>query len=419
MATHIVVGDNQELNRIAGWQPTIALSDTLRDIPDYWGRVVQKMKTTSNVAIVHDWVVKLGGAERCLESFVNLLKPRTIFTLLADPESLKHLGIKEAMVQQSFVAKLPRALQWYTMYLPMFPHAVEAWDLREYDVVLSSSHAVAKGVLTTQGQLHVCYCYTPMRYAWDLFFDYLPSNRLLRTLVQLNMHNLRQWDQFSSSRVDYFIAISEVVARRIWATYRREAEVIYPPVDVDRFSIGVKKEEFFLFVSRLVKYKKPRLVVETFNQSGLPLVVIGDGPELKALQKIAKQNITFLGWQPDDTVTHYMERARALVYPAYEDFGIVPVEAQSAGTSVIAFNKGGVTETVKDLGASDSPTGILFEEQTVQSLEGAIRTFCEHEGQFKPEALRRHAEQFGAQRFAEQITHFIGTKYRQFQGRKQ
>ena len=377
------------------------------------------------VALMHEWLVNIGGSEKCVASFNNIFPGSDLFTIVHDPSVAASMGFS-GKITGTFINKLPGAARWYQRYLPLMPLAVEQLNLEGYDLILSSSHAFAKGVLTRADQMHVCYCHTPVRYAWDLYHQYLREWGLHRGLLSWParsiLHYLRLFDVSSANRVDHFIANSRYVARRIWRTYRREATVIYPPVDVDLFQPGNKKDNFFLVLSRLVPYKKVDLIVEAFAKNGLPLVVVGDGPDMNKIRKLATKNIEILGWQPAGEASGYMSRARALIFAADEDFGIVPVEAQACGTPVIAFGKGGVLETVNPLRISGKqegedgyiPTGIFFEQQTPDSLNDAVAEFIRNEVNFDRQALRRHALGFGRERFEREIRLFIEERWRKF-----
>ncbi|MHB8919083.1 MAG: glycosyltransferase family 4 protein [Desulfocucumaceae bacterium] len=375
-----------------------------------------------NLALVHDWVVTIGGAERCLEVFHEFWPEAPLYTLVYREESVERLGFESGQVRASCLQRFPRAQKWYRKYLPFYPLAIEQFDLSGYDVILSSSHAAAKGVLTRSDQLHICYCHTPVRYAWDLTHRYLKENGLERgvrgLLARAILHYIRSWDAMTANRVDFFITNSRYTARRIWRAYRRKATVIYPPVDVERFQVREKKEDFFLFVSRLVPYKKADLVVAAFTRLGLPLVVAGDGPQLEECRKLAGKNIKFLGYQDDPTVADLMARARALVFAAEEDFGIVPVEAQACGTPVIAYGKGGVLETVVTADGTnwDRCTGLFFNEQTEDELVAAVQQFLRWEGRFKPEVLRLNATRFSKERFKREIRAFVESAFSRFKG---
>lgn len=357
---------------------------------------------TIRVAIVHDWLVTYGGAERVLESILEQFPGAPIYTLVYRPEVFRGTRIESHPVYASFIQRLPGGVNRYRQYLFLMPFAIEQFDFGEYDVVISSSHAVAKGVLTRSDQVHISYVHTPMRYAWDLQFQYLRDSGLARGIrgwiARLMLHYIRLWDTVSADRVDVFIANSEYVAQRIWKTYRRTAKVVYPPVNVSRFDYTRPREDFYLTVSRMVSYKRIDLIVQAFSRVGLPLVVIGDGPDFEKVKRLAGPNVQLLGYQPDPVVRDYMERCRAFVFAADEDFGIAPVEAQAAGAPVIAYGKGGVTETVVA-----EETGILFSEQSVDALVAAVRQFESQRHRFDPKRIRRNAERFGKERFQEEF----------------
>ena len=356
-------------------------------------------------ALVHEWLTPnaTGGSELVVQDILSFVDA-DLYALIdfesCNPESYLY----GRSIGHTFLQHFPRAEFGVQKYLPLMPLAIEQLDLRDYDVILSSSHAVAKGVLTRANQVHICYCHAPMRYAWDLTFDYLGHGNagkgIKGALTRLILHQLRQWDVLSANRVDHFIANSQTTAQRIWRCYRRTAEVIYPPVAVDRFPFVSQKQDFYLVVSRLVGYKQVGLIIDAFNQLGLPLVVIGDGNERPMLERRAKKNIQFLGWRSDAEVATYMSQARAFVYAAYEDFGIAPVEAQACGTPVIAYGQGGTSETVKDVRTwADRGTGILFETQQVSDIVAAVRAFESIAAQINPEVIASHAQQFSAETF--------------------
>ena len=320
----------------------------------------------------------------------------------------------QTTINTSFIQRLPFAERHFRQYLPLMPLAVEQFDLGDYDVVLSSSHAVAMGAITRADQLHVSYVHTPIRYAWDLQHQYLRQAGLDRgiksAITRLILHYLRLWSLAASYRVDCFLANSHHVARRIWKTYRRPAQVLYPPVAVDRFRWQQPREEFFLTVSRFVPYKRVDVTIQAFNQLGYPLVVIGDGPQMDQLQKMAKAHISFVRNPPDPVVSEYMERCRAFIFPAEEDFGITVVEAQAAGAPVIAYGRGGCAETVLS-----GKTGYLFPGQTADSLVEAVHHFNDNQANFNAENIRRHAETFSEQRFRDALTTFVADKWIKFQ----
>lgn len=356
-------------------------------------------------ALICDWLTAVGGGERTFSAIAEMY-PAPIYTLVHNPKSCLELNLPQgASLHTSFLQKLPFAKKLYRYYLPLFPFAIEQFDLSTYDVILSISHAVAKGALTTSRQLHLCYCFTPMRYAWDLTHQYLSSfPNIQRGVLRAVFHYLRQWDVHSLNRVDHFAANSHYVAKRIKKIYRREATVIYPPVDTEKMPYQEKKENYFVTVSRLVPYKKVDLLVEAFSH--LPdqtLMVIGEGPEKKRLEKKAGHNVRFLGYQSDEMVRKYLSHAKGFLFAAEEDFGIVPVEAQAAGTPVIALGKGGALETV-----IDEVTGLFFPEPTVDHVIHAIRAFLTKE--FDPLRIHRHAAQFSKQQFKKSFKDFVEGK---------
>ncbi|AFY39657.1 glycosyl transferase group 1 [[Leptolyngbya] sp. PCC 7376] len=363
-------------------------------------------------AFVHEWLTPhaTGGSELVVKEILQHLDA-DLFALIDFESSNPKSYLYDRNIGTSFLQGFPRAKYGLQNYLPLMPIAIEQLNLENYDVILSSSHAVAKGVITRPQQLHICYCHTPMRYAWDLTFDYLNNSGLgkgVKGLVaRYFLHRLRQWDVISANQVDYFIANSKWTAQRIWRCYRREAEVIYPPVNIERFPFVEQKEDFYVTVSRLVPYKKVSLIVEAFNELGKNLVVIGGGKELEYLRAIAKPNIKILGRQPDDVVEKYMSEAKAYVYAGCEDFGIVLVEAQACGTPVIAFGQGGATETVRDIRNSSFGTGILFSEQSTQSLVAAVNSFEQHQTQISAEACLQQAKRFTSDIFWQSYVEFV------------
>ena len=365
------------------------------------------------IGIVHDWLPVYAGAERVLEQMLSVFPESALYSLIEFlPEDQRaFLGGRD--VTTSFIQRLPFARRFYRHYLPLAPMAIEQFDLTDHDVVVSSSYAVAKGVLTRADQLHVSYVHSPIRYAWDLYHDYMKQGRLsgLRGLVaRAVLHYLRMYDVTTAPRVDVFLANSQHVARRIWKTYRRPAQVVYPPVDVDRFTRRDEKENYYLTMSRLVPYKRIDLLVEAFTEMpDKELVVIGEGPEYEAIKKLAGPNVTMLGYQPDDAVTYYMERARAFLFAAEEDFGIVPVEAQACGTPVIAYGRGGAQETVVP-----GVTGVFFPEQTVEHVKAAVYEFERIRGRLNPEDIRAQAERFSVSAFRHSFAHVVHRAYANF-----
>lgn len=359
------------------------------------------------VAIVHEWLVGVAGSEHVLEQLLALYPGADLFSLVDFLAEEDRTWLHGKTVKTSFLQGLPFARRLYRHCLPLMPLAVEQFDVSGYDLVISNSHSVAKGVLTHADQVHVSYVYTPLRYGWDLYHQYLDvtwpakglSGRAKRALAALGLHYVRQWDLASGARPDVLVAISRHVARRIERTYRRPASVIYPPVDTDRFSPvpgaeGGQRESFYVTHGRLVDYKRVDLIVDAFGVLAKPLVVIGTGPEERRLRARARSNVTFVGYQETETVVSYLRRARGFVFAALEDFGIAPVEAQACGCPVIAYGRGGARETVVD-----GETGTFFGEQTVAALVDAVHRFEAGYGGFDPLAARRNAERFGRQRF--------------------
>ncbi len=364
-------------------------------------------------ALVHEWLTPhaTGGSELVVQAILEQVSA-DLYALIDFESTNPESYLWGRSIGTSFLQHFPGARNGVQKYLPLLPLAIEQLNLGDYDVILSSSHAVAKGVLTAPQQLHLCYCHTPMRYAWDLTFDYLnhsPAGKgVLGFFTRHLLHQLRQWDVISANRVDYFIANSRHTAQRIWRCYRREAQVIYPPVNLERFALHSQKDDYYLTVCRLVSYKKVELIVSAFNQLKLPLVVIGDGPDMTLLQKIAHPNIQLLGNQANDVVERYMAKAKGFVYAACEDFGIAPVEAQACGTPVIAYGRGGALETVIDIRKnSANGTGLLFPQQTPQSLVEAIETFSEINHQINPESCRQQALNFSPEVFATSYQAFL------------
>ena len=361
------------------------------------------------IAIIHDWLVTKAGAEAVLEQLLLMYPGADVFTLvnfLSDDDSKLLNGSR---CTTSFIQKLPFAKHKYRAYLPLMPLAIEQFDLSGYDLIISSSHAVAKGVITGPDQMHISYVHTPIRYAWDLQHTYLREAKLTKGLksflARLILHYIRIWDSRTVNGVNHFIANSNFIARRIAKCYARQADIIYPPVSLDEFVIGHKpKEEFYLTVSRFVPYKKIPLIVEAFaRMPDKRLVVIGDGPEAEAARNVAGINVEFLGYQPRSVVIDYMQRAKAFVFAAEEDFGIVPVEAQGCGTPVIAFGKGGALETIRD-----GTTGIFFDAQTIESLTDAVFRFEAIAPRLDKQAIRMNAERFSVNNFRNNFKAFVG-----------
>ena len=367
----------------------------------------------SNIALVHEWFTprSFGGAESVVKSIDNLLteiesRP-DLFSLVNGEGSLKTSWLFNREVKTSFIQQLPFGISHVQQYLPLLPFAIEQLDLEGYPLVISSSHLVAKGVLTSPDQLHISYVHTPVRYAWDQMNIYIKRSFLrrlgLEPLIRWQLHNLRQWDQLSSLRVDYFIANSNFTSKRIWKYWRRPSEVLHPPVSVNSFRWNKPRADFYLSVCRLVPNKRVDLLVKAFNQLGLPLLVVGDGPERVYLQDLAGPTVQVLGYQDMEKVSNLMSQCRAFVYAGIEDFGIAPVEAMASGAPVIAFAKGGVLDTVKCFNhhPGKGATGLLFPAQTVKSLVEAIEFFNTKKlwKDLDPELIRDWANSFSKDSF--------------------
>jgi len=355
-------------------------------------------------AIISDWLSTYAGAERCIESFFNIFPEAESYSLvdfLDDHE--RNIILKSKQSNISFIQKLPFSKKHFRNYFPLFPYAIESFDLRKYDLIISSSHSVAKNVLTTAEQTHICYCHTPIRYAWDLYFEYINNLGVIKkSIAKYIFHKIRIWDYVGASRVDYFVANSNFVKNRIKKVYNKNAKVIYPPVDTDKFEFCNKKEGYYVTISRLVAYKKVDLIVKAFNKNGKKLIVIGDGPEMKNIKKIAKKNIEITGFLPQEQMQNILKKAKAFVFAAIEDFGISPVEAQACATPVIALNKGGTAESV-----IDKKTGILFNTQSIEDINEAVAKLEKNYEYFNFEEIRKHALKFSRERFEKEIKSFI------------
>ena len=367
-------------------------------------------------ALINDWYNQNGGAEKVIHAINNVWDDFDHFALVDFlNEEERAFILNGETARYSFIQKLPFVKRNHRKYLQFFPYAIEQFDLRKYDLVLSSSSSIAKGVLTNSNQLHICYCHSPIRYSWDLYHQYLEEANLNKGIkgiyAKYVLHKIRIWDALTANRVDHFIANSKYIAARIKKIYNRDSTVIYPPVNTDYFELEENKEHYYFTASRMVPYKKIQLIVEAFNQ--LPnhtLIVGGDGPDYNKIRKIAKSNIQFIGHTSSDQLKAYMQKAKAFLFAAEEDFGIVPVEAQACGTPVIAFGKGGALETV-----INRKTGVFFNEQTVDSILGAIQIF--EESTFNYKEIREHALKFSKQRFEMEIKKFVEEKYSEFKNK--
>lgn len=362
-------------------------------------------RTTPQVSIVHEWLAEWGGSEDVVRHMLTCYPGAPLYATIDFLSAENRAKFAGRPIHTTFLQRAPWVRTRFWNYLPLTPLAVEGHDLRPAEIILSSSHAFAKGVITTGEQLHVSYIHSPMRYAWDMHHQYLADYRLDRGIVGMLarhvFHRLRLWDRQTANNVDLFLANSRHVQRRIWRTYRRPSRVVYPPVRTDEYQLaGTAREDFYVTVSRLVNYKRIDLMLDAFRL--LPsrrLVVIGDGPEMAALKAKCPPNVTMMGFQPDEVVKRHLQSARAFVFAAHEDFGISPVEAQACGTPVIAYGAGGSLETVRGMHLSDQPTGLLFPEQTAASLAGAVQAFEDAGSIFDPHVCREWAERFSEARF--------------------
>lgn len=363
------------------------------------------------IAIIHDWLTTWAGAEKALAQILACYPEAELFATVnfLDQDTIPCLQGRR--IHTSFIQRLPGARRHYRRYMPLMPLAVEQFDLKGFDLVISSSHAVAKGVITDPDAHHICYCYSPMRYAWDMQHQYLRQSGnargLMSAIMRWQLHRLRQWDYLSAQRVDHFIAISHYIQRRIHKCYRRDAEVVYPPVAVEHFRHDRPREDFYLAASRMVPYKRIDLVIEAFNQ--MPdkrLIVIGDGPDYKRLAALAGDNVTLLGYQPDEVLVDHLERACAFVFMAEEDFGILPVEAQAAGAPVIGYAVGGSAETV-----IHGETGVLVKEQSIDAVRAGVVQLDEQlsAGELGGAACRQNAERFAIASFRQALVQAIDT----------
>lgn len=370
------------------------------------------------VAVIHDWLTVYAGSERVLEQILLCYPDAILFSVIDFLPNEQRSFIEGRRPLTTFIQRLPLASTKYRSYLPLMPLAVEQLDLSGYDIVISSNHAVAKGVLTGPDQLHISYVHSPMRYAWDLQHQYLRESNfgygIKGMLVRWVLHFLRLWDVCAASRVDTYIANSHFIARRIMKIYKRDSQVIHPPVDIENFGFRERKEDFYFTVSRMVPYKRMDLIVDAFSQ--MPhrrLVIIGDGPEFKKIQNKAGPNIQLLGYQPLPILRDHLQRARAFVFAAEEDFGIAPVEAQACGTPVIAFGKGGVLETIRGLDV-ENPTGVFFFEQTQLAIVKAVDEFERRQSEISPQACRNNALRFSPERFRKEFSALLEREWSRF-----
>jgi glycosyltransferase involved in cell wall biosynthesis len=366
------------------------------------------------VALVHDWLTGMRGGERCLEAFCELYPQADIYTLLYLPGTVSQT-IEKHKIHTSFI-NLINSKRYYRHCLPLFPTAIASFDFAEYDLILSSSHCVAKGVRVPKGVCHIAYLFTPMRYIWDqydIYFNKTNTVYPVRIAMKMVRPYLQHWDTHSNNDVYAFVAISSFVGERIARYYNRTSDVIYPPVDLERFSASTQDNGFYLMVTALVPYKRVDLAITAFNQLKLPLKIIGVGPEEGRLKAIAGSTIEFLGDKSDADVSCAYADCRALIFPGEEDFGIVPLEAMAAGKPVIAYGKGGVTETVVSLNG-EYPTGLFFDEQTPKSLMDAVLAFEKCKNKFDPMRIHDHVKSFDKAQFKKKMTAYIDQTMQRF-----
>ena len=365
------------------------------------------------VALVHDWLTGMRGGEKCLEVLCEIFPGADLYTLIYDPAAVSPT-ISRCNIKVSWIGCLPAAQNYFRYLLPLFPHAVEKFELGDYDLIVSSSHCVAKGIFPHRA-LHIAYLHAPMRYVWDQHDAYFGAGASWssRAAMALCRSYLQRWDLRSAERVDYFVANSENVASKIRALYRREAAVIHPPVDVERFQSTECQEPYYLIVSALVPYKKIDIAIAAFNKLKLPLKIAGEGPLRQKLRNLARPNIEFLGWVSDAKLAALYASCQALIFPGEEDFGIVPLEAQASGRPVIGYGKGGLLETVLPSDDSGLATGVLYRESTAESLTAAVRAYQQSRDRFDPAAIRRHACRFSRDRFKVQIRDYLTARARE------
>ena len=364
------------------------------------------------VAIVHEWFTSMRGGEKCVEALCEVFPEADVYALLHVPGSVSP-AIERALVRTTFVQHLPAAATQYRRYLPLFPLAVRQFDLRKYDLVITSNHCVAKGARVPPHALHVCYCYTPMRYIWTQYDEYFGKNRAglaTRAAMRVCRGPLRRWDVATAAHPHHFVAISEDVRGRIRAIYGRDADMIYPPVDTRRFTLSTRDDGYYLIVSALVPYKAVDIAIEAFNRTGARLVIVGEGPDAPRLRKLAGANVAFEGWQSDEALKEYYAGCRAVIFPGEEDFGIVPVEAMAAGKPVLALARGGALETVIDTPALR--TGVLFPEQSARALGEGLAVL--ERTRFDPQAIRAHALAFDRELYKERMREYCLRRWEEF-----
>ncbi len=371
------------------------------------------------IAIIHEWFTVYTGSERVIEEMLKAFPDADLFSLIdfLPPSQRDFLNGKK--VKTSFLQKMPFSRKIYRLYLGLMPLAIEQFDLSAYDIILSSSHAVAKGVITSPQQLHISYVHSPIRYAWDMQASYLRDSGLMKGIksiyARLLLHYMRLWDLSTVNRVDVFLCNSKYVRARIRKYYRREAKVIYPPVQIEKFNFCEEKKDYYLTASRLVQYKRVDLIVSAFaKMPEKKLVVIGEGPDFEKIKKILPPNVQLLGYQTHEQLVGWMQSAKAFIFAAQEDFGIAPVEAQACGTPVIAYGVGGSLETVYNL-KHKTPTGLFFNEQSIEGIQGAVLEFEKNQKKFIAKNCRRNAERFKENIFSKNLKEVVRQSWHNFQ----
>ena len=375
-----------------------------------------------NVGIVADWLVSYAGAERVIKEMIDIYPDSKLYAVIDFLSNNARENFHGKQAETTFIQKMPYSKTSYQKYLPLMPLAIEQLDVSEHEILLSSSHAVAKGILSGPDQLHISYVHSPIRYAWDLQHQYLRESNLNKGLKGLIakylLHKIRMWDYRTANGVDYFVANSNFIARRIKKVYARHADVIYPPVNVERFPLKSTKDDFYFTASRLVPYKRIDLIVEAFSQMpNKRLVVIGDGPEMRKIKSKASSNIEVLGYQKDDVMLECMQNAKAFVFAAEEDFGITPVEAQACGTPVIAFGKGVGLETVRPYG-TNNPTGVFFDKQSVTDIINAVHQFECLADKIDPVDCRQNSLRFSSEVFKKTMSDYVESRWKEFKSTK-
>ncbi len=360
-----------------------------------------KLLKNLKLAIVCDWLTVAGGAEKVILALHQLFPNAPIYTTMYNPEKVK--GFEKAQIHTSYLQKITFARKHHQLFLTLYPQIFENFDLDQYDIVISSSHSCAKGIITKPSTLHISYCHSPMRYAWEYSQKYINEysmSSFLKRFVPLFMHDIRIWDRLTADRVDHFVANSQYIAQRIQKYYRRDATVIYPFIKCAEFFSSPEKGDYYIAYGRLTSYKKFDLLVQAFNLNGKPLIICGSGPEFEKLKKMAKPNIQLLGFTPDTELKKYLSKAKALLFPQVEDFGIIPLEAMASGCPVIAYGKGGALETVKE-----GVSGLFFSSQDVASLNNTIEEF--EKKTFNIEDIIAQANQFDIKKFNQQLTEYV------------